>query len=166
MFEDMKATLTDWCDEDAVKDYLLKLLQKEGFDRTGLIYGMGHAVYSLSDPRANLLKKAVAALAKDKGLDDEYKLYQLIERLAPIAIAEHRKIYKGVSANVDFYSGFAYSMLGLPQELYTPLFAISRIAGWSAHRREELANQGKIIRPAYKAVQPRTRYVNIKDRKN
>jgi citrate synthase len=166
MFEDMKATLSDWRDEDAVKDYLLKLLQKEGFDRTGLIYGMGHAVYSLSDPRANLLKKAVAALAKDKGLDDEYALYQLIERLAPIAIAEHRKIYKGVSANVDFYSGFAYSMLGLPQELYTPLFAISRIAGWSAHRMEELANQGKIIRPAYKAVQPRTKYVNIKDRKN
>jgi citrate synthase len=166
MFEDMKATLTDWRDEDAVKDYLLKLLQKEGFDRTGLIYGMGHAVYSLSDPRANLLKKAVAALAKDKGLDDEYALYQLIERLAPIAIAEHRKIYKGVSANVDFYSGFAYSMLGLPQELYTPLFAISRIAGWSAHRMEELANQGKIIRPAYKAVQPRVDYVNIKDRKN
>jgi citrate synthase len=166
MFEDMKVTLSDWHDEDAVKDYLLKLLQKEGFDRTGLIYGMGHAVYSLSDPRANLLKKAVAALAKDKGLDDEYKLYQLIERLAPEAISEHRKIYKGVSANVDFYSGFAYSMLGLPQELYTPLFAISRIAGWSAHRMEELANQGKIIRPAYKAVQQRTEYINIKDRKN
>jgi citrate synthase len=164
MFEDMKATLSDWRDEDAVKDYLLKLLQKEGFDRTGLIYGMGHAVYSLSDPRANLLKKAVAALAKDKGLDDEYALYQLIERLAPIAIAEHRKIYKGVSANVDFYSGFAYSMLGLPQELYTPLFAISRIAGWSAHRMEELANQGKIIRPAYKAVQQRTAYTKLADR--
>ncbi|MDR0943108.1 MAG: citrate/2-methylcitrate synthase [Ruminococcus sp.] len=164
MFEDMKATLSDWHDEDAVKDYLLKLLQKEGFDRTGLIYGMGHAVYSLSDPRANLLKKAVAALAKDKGLDDEYKLYQLIERLAPEAIAEHRKIYKGVSANVDFYSGFAYSMLGLPQELYTPLFAISRIAGWSAHRMEELANQGKIIRPAYKAVQPRAEYIKLADR--
>jgi citrate synthase len=164
MFEDMKDKLSDWRDETAVKDYLLGLLNKDGFDHSGLIYGMGHAVYSLSDPRANLLKKAVAALAKDKGLDDEYALYQLIERLAPIAIAEHRKIYKGVSANVDFYSGFAYSMLGLPQELYTPLFAISRIAGWSAHRMEELTNQGKIIRPAYKAVQPRADYVPITKR--
>jgi citrate synthase len=164
MFEDMKNTLSDWRDEDAVKNYLLKLLEKDGFDRSGLIYGMGHAVYSLSDPRANLLKKAVAVLAKEKDLADEYALYQLIERLAPIAISEHRKIYKGVSANVDFYSGFAYSMLGLPQELYTPLFAISRIAGWSAHRMEELANQGKIIRPAYKAVQPRTEYKKLAER--
>jgi citrate synthase len=164
MFEDMKEKLSDWKDEDAVKAYLTGLLNKDGFDRSGLIYGMGHAVYSLSDPRANLLKKAVAALAKDKGLDDEYALYQLIERLSPVAIAEHRKIYKGVSANVDFYSGFAYSMLGLPQELYTPLFAISRIAGWSAHRMEELANQGKIIRPAYKAVQPRMAYLPLADR--
>jgi citrate synthase len=164
MFEDMKTTLSDWHDEDAVKHYLTKLLKKEGFDRSGLIYGMGHAVYSLSDPRANLLRSAVAAVAKDKGLADEYALYQLIERLAPIAIAEHRKIYKGVSANVDFYSGFAYSMLGLPQELYTPLFAISRIAGWSAHRMEELTNSAKIIRPAYKAVQPRTAYKPLSER--
>ncbi|MDR0992383.1 MAG: citrate/2-methylcitrate synthase [Ruminococcus sp.] len=161
MFEDMKEKLTDWNDEDAIREYLRKMLHKEAFDRSGLIYGMGHAVYSLSDPRANLLKKAVEKLADAKGLNNEYKLYSLIEKTAPEVISEERKIYKGVSANVDFYSGFAYSMLGIPQELYTPLFAIARISGWAAHRMEELANAGKIIRPAYKAVQPRQAYVPI-----
>jgi citrate synthase len=164
MFEDMKEKLSDWKDEDAIREHLKKMLHKEAFDRSGLIYGMGHAVYSLSDPRANLLKKAVEKLADAKGLGDEYTLYSLIERIAPEVISAERRIYKGVSANVDFYSGFAYSMLGIPQELYTPLFAIARISGWAAHRMEELANAGKIIRPAYKAVQPRQAYVPIDQR--
>ena len=154
MFEDMKNTLTDWKDEEAVTAYLKALLNKQAFDRSGLIYGMGHAVYSLSDPRANIFKKFVKSLSEEKGREDEYMLYSLVEQLAPQVIAEERKIYKGVSANVDFYSGFVYSMLNLPLELYTPIFAISRIAGWSAHRIEELINAGKIIRPAYKSVAP------------
>ena len=150
MFEDMKNTLPDWEDEDAVSAYLKALLHKEAFDRAGLIYGMGHAVYSLSDPRANIFKKSVKSLSEAKGREKEYKLYSLVERLAPQIISEERRIYKGVSANIDFYSGFVYSMLDLPIELYTPIFAISRIAGWSAHRLEALINAGKIIRPAYK----------------
>ena len=138
MFDDMKNHISDWEDEDEIKNYLIKLLHKEGFDRSGLIYGMGHAVYSISDPRANLLRQAVEKLSKAKGREKEFKLYNSIERLAPQVIADERKIYKGVSANVDFYSGFAYTMLDLPRELYTPLFAIARISGWSAHRMEEL----------------------------
>ena len=164
MFEDMKENLSDWTDEDAVKDYLVKLLHKEAFDKSGLIYGMGHAVYSISDPRANILCGAVKSLSEEKHMEKEFALYNMIERLAPEVIAKERRIYKGVSANIDFYSGFAYSMLNLPSELYTPLFAISRIAGWSAHRIEELLLSGKIIRPAYKAVQGHNSYIGMPDR--
>ena len=164
MFEDMKNKLSDWEDEDAIRDYLKKLLHKEAFDRSGLIYGMGHAVYSVSDPRAAILKKAVKSLSEEKHMETEYSLYSKIERLAPEVIAKERKIYKGVSANIDFYSGFAYSMLRLPPELYTPIFAIARISGWSAHRIEELLVAGKIIRPAYKAVQEHRDYTPISGR--
>jgi citrate synthase len=164
MFEDMKENITDWEDEDAIRDYLAALLHKEAFDKAGLIYGMGHAVYSISDPRANIFKNFVKKLSDEKGHTKEFKLYSLVESLAPDVIAKERKIYKGVSANVDFYSGFVYSMLDLPLELYTPIFAIARISGWSAHRMEEIINSGKIIRPAYKNVAPRKEYVSIKDR--
>ena len=160
MFEDMEKTLSDWADEDAIKNYLQCLLRKQCFDKSGLIYGMGHAVYSISDPRAHILKQFVARLCAEKGLDKEYELYTTVERLAPQVIAEERKIYKGVSANVDFYSGFVYRMLGLPMELYTPMFAVARVAGWSAHRMEEIVNMGKIIRPAYVAVQPHREYIS------
>ncbi len=163
MFEDMKADLPDRRD-GTVRDYLDRLLNKQAFDRAGLIYGMGHAVYSLSDPRADILKKFVQKLAVEKGLEEEYELYAKVERLAPEVIAERRKIYKGVSANIDFYSGFVYHMLNLPPELFTPIFAISRIVGWGAHRIEEIANNGKIIRPGYTSVAPHTEYVRLKDR--
>lgn len=164
MFEDMKQVVKDWTDEEEVKAYLRALLHKEAFDKEGLIYGMGHAVYSISDPRSEVLKQFVGQIAKEKNRMEEYALYTMVERLAPIIIGEERKIYKGVSANVDFYSGFVYSMLDLPTELYTPLFAIARIAGWSAHRLEELINQGKIIRPAYKSVAPKREYVPLENR--
>lgn len=165
MFEDMKKSVSDWHDEEAVTAYLKALLHREAFDKAGLIYGMGHAVYSLSDPRANVFKKFVKSLSEEKGLTEEFHLYSLVERLAPRVIAEERRIYKGVSANIDFYSGFVYSMLGLPLELYTPIFAISRIAGWSAHRLEELINAGKIIRPSYKSVADRKAYIPLDERK-
>lgn len=164
MFDDMKKTLPDWSDETQISDYLRALLHKEAFDRQGLIYGMGHAVYSLSDPRANVFRHFVKSLAAEKGREEEYELYAAVERLAPKVIAEERRIYKGVAANIDFYSGFVYSMLDLPLELYTPIFAISRIAGWSAHRIEELINAGKIIRPAYKNVGERHEYVPLAER--
>ena len=165
MFEDMKRSLPDWSDEDAIQDYLTGLLHKERFDKSGLIYGMGHAVYSISDPRATLLKGFVHKLCAEKGMEKEYGLYAAVERLAPEVIAKERRIYKGVSANVDFYTGFVYHMLGLPNELYTPMFAVARVAGWSAHRLEELINMGKIIRPAYVSVLPRRDYVPIGERK-
>ena len=139
-------------------------LNMKAFDKAGLIYGMGHAVYSLSDPRANVFKAFVESLSKEKGREEEFNLYSKVEKLAPQVIASERKIYKGVSANVDFYSGFVYSMLDLPIELYTPMFAIARIAGWSAHRIEELVNPGKIIRPAYKSVAEHKEYVPIDER--
>lgn len=164
MFEDMKQTLPDWRDEKAIDAYLRALLHKEAFDKAGLIYGMGHAVYSISDPRAKVLGHFVKTLSEEKGRQEEYALYEAVERIAPQVIGEERKIYKGVSANIDFYSGFVYSMLDLPLELYTPIFAISRIAGWSAHRIEELINAGKIIRPAYKNVAPRVDYVPLEKR--
>ena len=164
MFENMKNTLHDWTDEGEIRDHLRALLRKEAFDRAGLIYGMGHAVYSLSDPRANVFKSFVKSLAEEKGKEKEFALYSAVERLAPEVIAEERRIYKGVSANVDFYSGFVYDMLGLPSELFTPIFAIARISGWSAHRIEELVNAGKIIRPAYKNVQERRAYVPLSER--
>jgi citrate synthase len=164
MFDDMKESLSDWEDEDAIKNYLKGLLNKERFDKAGLVYGMGHAVYSVSDPRARILKSFVERLCKEKGLEKEYALYSAVERLAPEVIGDQRKIYKGVSANVDFYSGFVYRMLGLPMELYTPIFAVARVAGWSAHRMEEIVNMGKIIRPAYSCVQPRRTYIPKEDR--
>ncbi len=165
MFEDLKKNVSDWADENEICEYLTKLLRKEAFDKSGLIYGMGHAVYSISDPRANIFRTFVDKLAHEKGLDKELELYHLVERLAPEVISKERHIYKGVSANIDFYSGFVYSMLGLPMELYTPLFAIARISGWSAHRIEELANAGKIIRPAYKSVSGHRTYEAMADRK-
>lgn len=164
MFEDMKQQVKDWTDEKEVGTYLRALLNKEAFDHAGLIYGMGHAVYSLSDPRANIFKSFVERLSKEKGREDEFRLYSMVEQLAPKIIGEERQIYKGVSANVDFYSGFVYSMLDLPLELYTPIFAMARIVGWSAHRIEELANNGKIIRPAYKSVAEKQEYVKLSER--
>ena len=164
MFNEMKKVVKDWTDEEEVKVYLRKLLHKEAYDNAGLIYGMGHAVYSISDPRAKVFKGYVDMLAHEKGLDKEFALYSLVEKLAPEVIAEEKRIYKGVSANVDFYSGFVYSMLGLPMELYTPLFAIARIAGWSAHRMEELINAGKIIRPAYMSVAEEREYKALAER--
>ena len=164
MFDDMKRTVKDWTDEEEVSAYLRKLLHKEAFDHAGLIYGVGHAIYSKSDPRALVLKSHVEALSHEKGLDDEFALYSMVERLAPEIIASERKMYKGVSINVDFYSGFVYNMLNLPAELFTPMFAIARIVGWSAHRMEELANNGKIIRPAYKPIMTDKDYVPIETR--
>lgn len=164
MIDNIKKNINDYNDEEEVKEYLTKILRKEVFDGKGLIYGMGHAVYALSDPRARVFKGWVEKLSKEKGLEKEYKLCALIEKVAPEVIAKERKIYKGVSANVDFYSGFVYSMLGLPTELYTPLFAIARIAGWSAHRMEELLLNGKIIRPGYENVCERKKYIKMEDR--
>ncbi len=164
MFDDMKQQVRQWDDEDEIKNYLRKLLHREAFDKSGLIYGMGHAVYSISDPRARVFKTFVQQLSKEKQLSDEYSLLATVERLAPDVIAEEKKIYKGVSANVDFYSGFAYKMLELPQELYTPIFAIARLAGWSAHRLEELINACKIIRPAYMSVANEKEYIDFNKR--
>ncbi|WP_178007779.1 citrate/2-methylcitrate synthase [Mediterraneibacter sp.] len=164
MFEDMKSVLTDWEDEDQIRAYLEALLDKKAFDRKGLIYGMGHAVYSISDPRADIFKGFVKKLAKEKGHEAEYGLYEKVERLAPAIIGEKRKMYKGVNANVDFYSGLVYSMLDLPPSLYTPIFAAARIVGWSAHRLEELKNVDKIIRPAYKPLAPYRDYIKLDDR--
>ena len=164
MFEDMKETIKDWEDEDEIKSYLNALLSRDAFDHSGLIYGIGHAVYSLSDPRAEIFKSFVGKLSEEKGKSREFALVSAVERLAPEVIGEKRKIYKGVSANVDFYSGFVYNMMGLPIELYTPIFAMARIVGWSAHRIEELANNGKIIRPAYRNICDRVEYVPLDQR--
>ncbi|MBQ7352664.1 MAG: citrate/2-methylcitrate synthase [Clostridia bacterium] len=165
MIDNIKKNLKDYTNEDEIKSYLTKILNKEAFDGKGLIYGMGHAVYALSDPRANIFKSFVEKLSKEKGLEKDFKLCALIEKLAPEVIAKERKIYKGVSANIDFYSGFVYNMLGLPTELFTPIFAIARIAGWSAHRLEELLLNGKIIRPGYQHVCPRHEYIPMEKRK-
>lgn len=164
MFADLKEQVSDWSNEEQIREYLTKLLHKEAFDKSGLIYGMGHAVYSISDPRSKVLGSFVKQLSEEKGREDEYHLYSSVEKIAKEVIAKERKIYKGVSANIDFYSGFIYSMLGLPHELYTPLFAIARITGWSAHRMEELVNGNRIIRPAYKAVAPDRDYVPLSER--
>ena len=163
MFDDMKATV-NIRDKGAVKDHLVKLLDKQAFDKAGLIYGMGHAVYSLSDPRADILRTYARQLSEEKGMLEEFELYETVEKMAPEIIAEKRKMYKGVSANVDFYSGMVYKMLGLPHELFTPIFAVARIAGWSAHRMEEIQNAGKIIRPAYVSVKPTVDYVPLEKR--
>jgi citrate synthase len=164
MMDDIKANVARWSDEGEVADYLKKLLHKEAFDRSGLIYGIGHAIYSKSDPRAVLFEGFVQKLSADNGREDEYALYTTIARLAPQLIAAERRMYKGVSANIDFYSGFVYEMLGLPRELFTPIFAISRIAGWSAHMLEEIVSGGRIIRPAYKSVAPKRSYVPLTER--
>ncbi|MBQ7546121.1 MAG: citrate/2-methylcitrate synthase [Clostridia bacterium] len=164
MFRDMKENIRDWADRDEIEAYLQKMVRREAFDRSGLIYGIGHAIYSVSDPRAQIFKGFVEALSVEKGLEKEFALYSAVEELAPKVIVRSRKMYKGVSANVDFYSGFVYTMLGIPEELFTPIFAIARISGWSAHRIEELVNGNKIIRPAYLAVSPRHEYVPLEAR--
>ena len=164
MFDDLKEKVKDWTDEKAIEQYLADCLDKKGFDKSGLIYGMGHAVYSLSDPRATLFKQYVEQLSKDKGMEEEFVLYSMVERLAPQIIGEKKKMFKGVSANVDFYSGLVYKMLGLPEELFTPIFAIARISGWCAHRLEELIGGGKIVRPAYKNVTKHRDYTDLNGR--
>ena len=163
MFDDMKATI-DTSDDAQIRDYLARLLDKNAFDRAGLIYGMGHAVYSLSDPRSEVLREYAGQLAEEKGFQEEYALYEKVAKMAPEMIAEKRKVFKGVSPNVDFYSGLIYRMLGLPCELFTPIFAVARIAGWSAHRIEEIQNAGKIIRPAYISVKEDREYIPLSDR--
>lgn len=160
MMDDIKEHIKDYHDEEAIEAYLDKLLNKQAYDHKGLIYGMGHAVYSLSDPREKVFKSFVEQLAAAKGRDEDMTLYNNIEKIAPKLIAKERKIYKGVSPNVDFYSGFVYEMLGIPRELYTPLFAVARIVGWSAHRIEELVTTDKIIRPAYKSLVKYREYVD------
>ncbi|HCI73402.1 MAG TPA: citrate synthase [Lachnospiraceae bacterium] len=152
MMKNIRENVSDWKDEDEIRNYLDQLVMKKAFDRTGLIYGMGHAVYSVSDPRERILRAFVSQLATEKGMEEELGLYQMVEKLAPEVIAERRHIYKGVSPNVDFYSGFVYKMLKIPMELYTPIFAVARIAGWSAHRLEEIVGMGKIMRPAYISI--------------
>ena len=164
MFDDLKQTVRDWNDEDEIRRYIERIVDKEAFDKAGLVYGIGHAVYSLSDPRARILKQWTEKLAREKGFEREFKLYAAVERIAPEVIKSKRKMYKGVSANIDFYSGLMYRMLNLPEELFTPLFAAARLAGWSAHRVEELVNGGKIIRPAYKSVMPYKEYVPMNKR--
>ena len=164
MFDAMKKEIRDWTDEEEIRDYLKRMLNKEAFDKSGLIYGIGHAVYTVSDPRANLFKRFVEQLAAEKGRQKEFVLYSNVDRLAPLVVAEHKNMQKKVSANIDFYSGFVYSMLDLPPELFTPIFAIARIAGWSAHRIEELVNSSKIIRPAYLSVMPERPYTKLEDR--
>lgn len=164
MMDDLKHNIKDYEDRDGVEEYLTRVVKKEAFDRQGLIYGFGHAVYSISDPRALIFKNLAEKLAEEKGKRKEFRLYSMIEELAPRIIAKERKIYKGVSANVDFYSGFVYSMLGIPRELFTPVFAIARIVGWSAHRLEELLNVNKIIRPEYTSVAREQKYIPIEER--
>ena len=164
MMDEIKENVKNWHDEGEIADYLRKILHKEAFDRSGLIYGVGHAIYSLSDPRALLFEGFVKSLSAEKGLEDEYALYASIAHLAPELIVQERRMYKGVSANIDFYSGFVYEMLGLPRELFTPIFAISRIAGWSAHMLEEIVSGGRIIRPAYKSVAPKQEYIPLDQR--
>lgn len=165
MMDDIKAHVKDWTSEKQLQAYLTKIAKKEAFDKTGLVYGMGHAVYTVSDPRCILLKKKASALAKEKGFEDEYRLYKLIEKIAPPLLMEMHGSDKQICANVDFYSGFVYALLGIPYELFTPLFAIARIAGWSAHRIEEIVAGGKIYRPAYKNVSEERSYVPIEKRR-
>ena len=164
MIDDLKENVRDTKDLDEVKNYLEKIVDRRAFDNKGLIYGMGHAIYSVSDPRAKVFKSFVKELAVEKGREDDFELYSNIERIGKEIIASKRRIYKGVSVNVDFYSGFVYSMLGIPRELFTPIFAIARVSGWSAHRIEELINTDKIIRPAYRSVSEPQQYVALEDR--
>ena len=165
MFTDIKANIKDWTNEKEIEDYLIKILDKKAFDRSGLIYGMGHAVYTLSDPREIILKDFAKKLAEEKSMMEEFALYETVENIAGRLIMERRKLFKNVCANVDFYSGFVYSMLRIPEELFTPIFAIARTPGWCAHRLEELINANKIIRPAYKYVGEHIDYQAMDDRK-
>ena len=165
MFKDIKAHIKDWEDEDEIRKYIIKILNKEAFDGAGLVYGMGHAVYTLSDPREVILKDCAKQLSIEKGMEKEFKLYETVERIASEQIAIKRRLFKPVCANVDFYSGYVYTMLEIPEELFTPIFAIARMSGWCAHRLEELVNNGKIIRPAYKFVGVHKDYTGLKDRK-
>ena len=164
MFDEMKKEIRDWKDDEEISAYLLKILRKEAFDKSGLIYGIGHAIYTISDPRAKILEHYTKLLAEEKGRMDEFNLHQAVARLAPDLMRQERKMYKPVSPNIDFYSGFAYNMMGLPDEFITPLFAIARVAGWSAHRIEELTCTNKIIRPAYMSVARQTGYTPLEDR--
>ena len=164
MIENIKENVKDWEDEAEIEEYLAKILDKQAFDGAGLIYGMGHAVYTLSDPREVILKRYAKSLSEEKELTREFELLERIERIAGKLIAQRRRLFKPICANVDFYSGFVYTMLGIPEELFTPIFAISRISGWSAHRLEELVNKGKIIRPAYKYVGWHKPYYDIEHR--
>lgn len=164
MFADIKEHVHNWGNEDAIRDYLIKIIKKEAFDQTGLIYGMGHAVYTLSDPRAVILKEYAKYLSIEKGREDEFDLYEKVEKIASDLLTSRKNLHKPICCNVDFYSGFVYSMLGIPNQMFTPIFAISRIAGWSAHRIEELVNTGKIIRPAYKYVGHHRDYVELDER--
>ena len=164
MFGDLKESCPDVTDEQAVTEYLIRVLDKEAFDGAGLIYGMGHAVYTISDPREAVLKEYARRLSEAKGMEAEFALYNMVERIASKLLMERRRLFKPICANVDFYSGFVYSMLEIPLEMYTPIFAIARIVGWSAHRIEELINMDKIIRPAYKSVMEEREYVDIEDR--
>lgn len=164
MFDDMKKNVKDWTDEEEVKKYLEDILDKKAFDKSGLIYGVGHAIYTKSDPRAKIFESYVKKLSEEKGYEKEYELYALVAKIAPKLVSERRHTHKSVCINIDFYSGFIYSMLGLPLELYTPIFAIARIVGWSAHRIEELINATKIIRPAYMSVMEHKEYKDLEDR--
>ena len=164
MFADIKEHVKDWNDEAALRDHLKKILDRKAFDKAGLIYGIGHAVYTLSDPRAVILKEYARKLSIEKHMEEEFALYERVERIGKELVQESKPLNKAMCANVDFYSGFVYTMLGLPKELFTPLFAISRVSGWSAHRIEELVNAGKIIRPAYKYVGHHREYINREER--
>ncbi|MGV8083782.1 MAG: citrate/2-methylcitrate synthase [Coriobacteriia bacterium] len=164
MFNDMRTEIRDWSDDDEIAEYIRRLLDRDAFDKAGLVYGMGHAVYSVSDPRAVILRDYAGRLAAEKGYQDEFELHTRFERIAPQIIGGYRRTPRGVCSNVDFYSGFVYKMLDIPPELYTPLFAISRIVGWAAHRLEEISDGGKLIRPAYKSVSPLQKYVPIEER--
>lgn len=164
MIDEMKKNVKDWKDEDEIASYLIKILDKKAFDRSGLIYGIGHAIYTISDPREKILKQFVEQLSNEKNRHDEFALYASVDKLSPILMTQRRNTVKPVCANIDFYSGFVYDMLGLPEELFTPIFAIARISGWSAHRIEELVNFGKIIRPAFENVCEPAKYIKLKDR--
>lgn len=164
MLENIKENISNYEDDAEIERYLHKILNKEVFDKQGLIYGIGHAIYSVSDPRFEVFKSYVEILVKEKGLEEEFKLYEKVARLAPKVISENRKIYKTICPNVDFYSGFVYRILEIPQELFTPLFAIARIVGWLAHRIEELINMNKIIRPAYESVLESKNYIKLGER--
>ena len=164
MMDELKREVRDWENDSQVRDYLARIVRREAFDRTGLIYGMGHAVYTLSDPRCILLRRQAEELARQKGRTDEFELYRMVERLAPEVFREIKKTDKPLCANIDFYSGFVYDMLDIPSEMNTPLVAVARVAGWCAHIIEELLNGGRIIRPAYKNIKKPTEYIRLHER--